>query len=118
LRKNPDFVKIDVEGSELRVLKGWKNILNAGSTIFLIEVHGWKDPEGQKNPKDVIKFMKKFDYKPINFFGQKLFIKNPYKKFPRLWLEGKIRDLSIIPQKIFYTLWYKLKRFLRSGKHN
>jgi len=35
----PDFVKIDVEGNESRVLEGAKHVLKAGKTVFLIELH-------------------------------------------------------------------------------
>lgn len=35
----PDFVKIDVEGNESKVLEGAKQVLKAGKTFFLIELH-------------------------------------------------------------------------------
>jgi len=79
---SPDFVKIDVEGAELRVLKGATRILSEGKTRFLIEVHSGVDPEGQKNPAEVFKFMELFGYAGTNFYGRILFINksNTYRK--------------------------------------
>ena len=71
----PDFIKIDVEGSELRVLKGAREILKKGRAKFLIEVHSWVDPEGQKSPEDVYRLMKSYGYQAINFHGRALFVK-------------------------------------------
>jgi len=72
---SPDFVKIDVEGAELRVLKGATRILSEGKTSFLIEVHSGVDPEGQRNPAEVFKFMESFGYSYSNFHGRYLFFK-------------------------------------------
>ncbi len=73
----PDVVKIDVEGVELRVLKGAENILRAGNTKFLIELHSWvdTDPSGQNNPEEVVEFLRTFGYKVSEFYGKKLFSK-------------------------------------------
>ncbi len=35
----PDFLKVDVEGSELRTLRGAAEIVRAGKTRILIEMH-------------------------------------------------------------------------------
>jgi FkbM family methyltransferase len=75
----PDFIKIDVEGSELRVLKGAIRLLQKGKTVFLIELHSFVDPEGQRGPREVIAFMESFGYKASNFHGQHLF--KPTKSF-------------------------------------
>jgi FkbM family methyltransferase len=72
--RSPDIVKIDVEGAELRVLRGAKNLLRAGKTKFLVELHGgWTDPEGQKDLSEVYGLMASFGYAPSDFRGQKLF---------------------------------------------
>jgi FkbM family methyltransferase len=71
----PDLVKMDVEGSELRVLKGSERILRQGETTFLIELHKWVDPDGQKSSIEVIKFMKRFGYKKYDFYGKPFFCK-------------------------------------------
>ena len=72
---HPDLVKIDVEGSELRVLRGCTRLLNEEKAQFLVEIHGWADPEGQKNPADVFNFMKSFGYWSTNQGGRYLFTK-------------------------------------------
>lgn len=42
----PDFVKVDIEGSELDLLKGATRVLKSGQTVFFIELHSWGDPAG------------------------------------------------------------------------
>ena len=37
---NPTLIKIDVEGAEIKVLRGMKNILKTDHLTLLIEVHG------------------------------------------------------------------------------
>ncbi len=71
---SPDVVKIDVEGAELRVLKGATRILREGRTKFLIEVHGGADPKGQKDPEEVFRFMESFGYARLSFYGRSLFV--------------------------------------------
>ena len=87
-RCSPDLVKIDVEGGELRVLRGAARILG-GEAKFLIEVHRWVDPEGQRSRVEVFDFMKSFGYYPIDLYGGRyLFVK------PGLfWYKAKLRDL-------------------------
>lgn len=74
IEDGPDFVKIDVEGAELRVLKGATKILRDGNAKFLIELHYWADPEGQRNADEVLCFMKSFGYWPVNYYGKLLFV--------------------------------------------
>jgi FkbM family methyltransferase len=82
----PDIVKVDVEGSELRVLKGSRQLLELGQTRFLVELHNWDDPEGQNDAKDVHQFMASLNYIPSFFQGQPLFVKRKWKKLHRiLW---------------------------------
>jgi len=71
----PDFVKIDVEGSELRVLEGSNRILRKGKTKFLIEIHSWSDPDGQNNADEIVGLMKSFGYEIVNYHGRSLFVK-------------------------------------------
>jgi FkbM family methyltransferase len=58
----PDLIKIDVEGSEYRVLAGARNILAAGKCRFLVEVHPWGDESLKKTPSDVFRFFSSFGY--------------------------------------------------------
>ena len=69
----PDFIKIDVEGAELAVLKGAVNILREGKAKLLIEVHSFS---GQINPEEVYGFMRSVGYFPKYFFGRLLFEKS------------------------------------------
>lgn len=66
--QSPDFIKMDVEGAELRALKGATNILRKGKARFLIELHGFVDPKGQKNKKEVYEFMESFGYSPVKTY--------------------------------------------------
>lgn len=69
----PDLVKIDVEGAELRVLKGAVAILERGVTRFLVEIHPWADPNGQSSPDEVLAFMASRGYRAFPFAGKTLF---------------------------------------------
>jgi FkbM family methyltransferase len=50
------FVKIDVEGAELRVLKGAVRHLSAGNARFFTEISWWGDRGRGTNALDVLKF--------------------------------------------------------------
>ena len=67
----PDFVTADIEGAEIRMLKGATRILEHGRTVFLLELHTWADPvDGENIPK----FMKRWGYYPVSFFKHTLFM--------------------------------------------
>jgi FkbM family methyltransferase len=51
------LVKIDVEGAELRVLRGSAKHLDSGRTRFLIEMHWWGDRERGTTSIDVLRFL-------------------------------------------------------------
>ena len=70
----PDIVKIDVEGGELRVLQGARRLLAAGKTRFLVELHGWVDPQGRTIPREVLALMRHHGYLRAPFHGQTLFV--------------------------------------------
>jgi FkbM family methyltransferase len=69
----PSFVKVDVEGAELRVLRGAERVLAARETIFFIEVHSWPDPEGQANPEQVLAHMRDRGYHCASLRGKCVF---------------------------------------------
>ena len=50
------FVKIDVEGAELRVLQGAIRQIEAGNTRFLTEISWWGDRDRGTSALDVIRF--------------------------------------------------------------
>jgi FkbM family methyltransferase len=90
-KQTPDLVKIDVEGAELLVLRGAKEILNQGRTMFLVEVHSFQHPETGAGPAEVFHFMRSFGYRDYLFFGQVLFA----KRLPsiRLAIELNVRTV-------------------------
>ena len=96
----PDCIKIDVEGSELRVLLGSQRILKMGHAIFLIEIHNWSDPKGQRNAKDVFQYLKKFGYRHYNFYGKPLFVANLWKKLPLFWFKLVLTKIFTIPKRL------------------
>ncbi|MCP5043248.1 MAG: FkbM family methyltransferase [bacterium] len=96
----PDFVKIDVEGAELRVLRGAENILRAHRTIFFVEVHSWPDPQGQANPEQVLTHMRERGYHRASLSGKSLF--HPDRRVARKLttrsrLRGAMRRLRLAP---------------------
>lgn len=70
----PDFVKIDVEGAELRVLKGMENLLKASNPKLLIEMHN------EKTAEDYFKFLENKGYSAYYLNGKTL------KKTPLYWI--------------------------------
>lgn len=90
--QRPDFIKMDVEGVELRVLKGATNILKKDKARFLIELHCFVDPKGQKNEKEVCGFMELFGYYPVNIYEETrvLFVKSRFT-----WFKGKLKSFSL-----------------------
>ncbi len=52
------FVKIDVEGAELRVMEGAKRLVESGLSRFTIGIHSWGDKERKKTPMDFLKFVR------------------------------------------------------------
>lgn len=89
--KIPDVIKMDVEGGELRVLQGATKLLTAGKTKFLIEVHGWVDPQGQKGPQNVRDFMARFDFFGSDFHGKTLFEKREPRTKQKITNDNPIR---------------------------
>lgn len=69
----PDFIKADIEGAEMRMLRGAKRILERGMTMFLMEIHPWADP-AVGTREDVPAFMRAYGYRPVSFFKHVLFL--------------------------------------------
>ncbi len=91
----PDLIKIDVEGCELRVLKGCRNILKKGKTTFLIEVHDTSDPEGQQDGLAVFQYLRRFGYVGYRFFGRTLFTSDLKYQFPHLYQSLTVSTRSL-----------------------
>jgi FkbM family methyltransferase len=75
-------VKIDVEGSEFRVLSGAEETLAKGMFKFLVEIHPWGDPSIDKTPEDVFKYMADKEYFCKRLFHHHLFQKNRMTNIP------------------------------------
>jgi FkbM family methyltransferase len=58
----PDFVKMDVEGAEYRVLLGAREILKEGNCRFFLEIHPWGDEALKTKPADVFRLFAAFNY--------------------------------------------------------
>jgi FkbM family methyltransferase len=84
----PGLVKIDIEGGELRVLQGAESLLRSRRALFLVEIHGWGDPERGTGRLDVLRHMLRHGYLPAFLHGSWLF--SP----PRaLWLRALLAGL-------------------------
>lgn len=57
----PDFVKIDVEGAEMKVLKGMKNIMS-GDIKLLIEIHETDLKYFRSSKEEVLDYIKSFGF--------------------------------------------------------
>jgi len=55
--KMPDFVKIDVEGFEINVLRGMKKIIEKVKPELFLEVHGMTYETKEKNVKEIVQFL-------------------------------------------------------------
>jgi FkbM family methyltransferase len=73
-----DLVKVDVEGAELRVLRGARSLLQSGQVRFLVEVAPWGDVERGYQPSDVFRYMTSLGY-DFSLVGS-------------LWLFSRARD--------------------------
>lgn len=90
--QSPDFIKMDVEGVELRALTGATNILKKGKARFLIELHGFVDPKGQKNKNEVYKFMQSFGYYPVKTYEK---IRVLFVKSRPNWFKAKLKSFCL-----------------------
>jgi FkbM family methyltransferase len=86
--RDPDLVKMDVEGAEYRVLLGATDILRRGKARFLIEVHPWGDPTLGKRESDVFDLFASFGYDFERVHHHWLFAKSG--SGPRRWLKNRM----------------------------
>lgn len=87
----PDFIKIDVEGAELFVLKGAGNLFESGHTpIMLIEIFAPWEKAFNYQPIEVFTLLKKYDYSFLFVCPEGLIEFNPsYEcQFPKEYING------------------------------
>jgi FkbM family methyltransferase len=77
----PDFVKVDIEGGEYKMLLGAKGILRKKKTVFLIELHRWNDADGIDPGKESSAILSSFGYHSVRFYDKHLFLPVGYTYF-------------------------------------
>jgi FkbM family methyltransferase len=60
--KQPDFIKIDVEGAEAQVLNGMHSILASFHPLVAVEIHSWKSCTLPENAKNIVAIFQSFGY--------------------------------------------------------
>lgn len=60
--KQPDFIKIDVEGAEAQVLNGMQSILANFHPLVAVEIHSWKGFNLPENAKKIVAIFQSFGY--------------------------------------------------------
>ncbi|HVB34919.1 MAG TPA: FkbM family methyltransferase [Patescibacteria group bacterium] len=53
----PDFIKIDVEGMEMRALRGAEEILRSRRPSLYVEIHGATTPDKERNVSRIVQFL-------------------------------------------------------------
>ena len=56
-KNKPDVIKIDVEGAEMLVLKGMKELLEKRDLILFLEIHGNKLDKFNTTSEEIISFL-------------------------------------------------------------
>lgn len=108
-----DFIKIDVEGAELRVLRGGINILQKQNVRIFLEIAPWGDLERRYRPSDIFKFMAKQGYS-FSVIGTHFLFSRSQNRFlttlkaygagsvaDRPWLRKAVRQLLFLGKRIF-----------------
>ena len=73
----PDIIKIDVEGAEMKILKGMKKTLSKFSPKLLVGIHVDILKKQGTSGEDVMTFLQKNNYLPYKIQGRE--IKKIYK---------------------------------------
>lgn len=90
-RRQPKLVEIDVDGLELRVLEGARQMLEARKTHFVIELSRDSQARYGIDPDDIARFLESFGYRPTPVSGTKL----SFDRSDIVWKPGRcIRQLS------------------------
>lgn len=79
------FVKIDVEGAELRVLQGASRHIEAGNTRFFTEISWWGDRERKTSALDVLRFALKSGLRADRRLRSDYLLSTDASSSSRLW---------------------------------
>lgn len=58
----PDFIKIDVEGMEMRVIRGARDILSTHHPSLYVEIHGATPLDKERNVEALVRFLESKGY--------------------------------------------------------
>jgi FkbM family methyltransferase len=75
LEQTRTLIKIDVEGAEMRVLRGAGSLLQRGDVDWLVELHSWIDPRDGSGAEGVFEIFRRADYQAAHLHGHDLFSK-------------------------------------------
>jgi FkbM family methyltransferase len=95
------LVKIDIEGAEYRALLGARRLLDASNVSFLVELHGWGDPELKKYPVDVAMFMMRSGYSVRKVGTHYIFLR--CRHWPHV---SYLRVAPLLLAKYIYRRWF------------
>jgi FkbM family methyltransferase len=100
---SPEFIKLDVEGAEFRVLKGAHGLLTRGVSRFLIEIHPWGDASLGKTPADVFQLLYSYGYDFEVVIRHWLFT----KATPSLRMRVKHFSVMFVMRNVWLKEWLK-----------
>lgn len=107
-KRTPDVIKIDVEGGELDVLKGMKEMLKREDIKIICEVHPRSLSSKGQNPIEISRILRELNYKIYLIKGWKLFPINEFKNKREhyFFVKGNVNNLVIPPRgrKICFSL--------------
>src|SRR5262249_14957155 len=88
---SPDFIKIDVEGAELQVLRGMLSLLSKSRPLVWIEFHAWPNMTLQQGMQRALAMLQPLDYEVLDpLTGQRItradqFAKGNTAPYAGLW---------------------------------
>ncbi len=86
--KRVDFLKMDVEGSEMAAIRGLRRLLTrADAPAIAFECNGWTLPEFGFHPKDLLAQLEEFGYASYHTGPEMLRPCRPDDLQPEMWLD-------------------------------